>query len=337
MFTGLTLVGSVALLLWRWDDLKSENRLDHLFSREAAFLLQNVLFVLINFVVALGTYFPILSELFTNNKITVGPPYYNQTVGPLLVPLIVLMGIAPLISWRAASAGAVGRMLLTPAVVASVAIALLVSLGLTITIALLGFWIIIFSATATLIEYGRGVHARHKATRENYLLAVWNLVGRNRRRYGGYLIHLAVILMAMGVIGMQHYQVETQRSLEEGQALTINEYTLRFMGLELLPSQEADKEIVAARVSVTRGAGAPVILKPFQELYDSGESVTPPTLLMSLKEDLYVLLAGWEGNGASATFKVFVNPLVNWLWIGGILFIAGTLVAAWPKRDRVTG
>lgn len=331
VFTGVTLIGSTFLLLRRLDDLKSKDRLDNFLSREAAFLLQNVLFMLVNFVVALGTYFPILSELFSGDKITVGPPYYNQTVGPLLVPLLVLMGIAPLLGWRSTARLLLLRALGASALIATLAVVALVAARVSVVIALLGLWIVAFSGALVLLEAGRGILARRKTTGESYLLACWNLLRQNRRRYGGYLIHLAVVVMALGVIGAQHLQLETQRSLEVGQTLSIGDYTLQFVGLEMLPSAEADKEIVAARLSVTPNAGAPILLKPVQEIYANGERLTPPTLWMSLKEDLYILLVGWEDSGASATFKVFVNPLINWLWLGGLLFIVGTLVAASSK------
>ncbi|MBN1887684.1 MAG: heme lyase CcmF/NrfE family subunit [Thermoflexales bacterium] len=333
-FTAITLLGSISLLLARLEDLRSDNKLDKLLSREAAFLLQNVLFVLLNFVVALGTYFPILSDLVANNKITVGPPYYYQTVGPLLVPLLLLMGIAPLVSWRSASLPALLRLLWPPALAA-----LLLTAGIFVLdgkngFALLGFGVLAFSGLITLAEYARGARARHTLSAESYPLALWHLLGRNRRRYGAYLVHTAVILMGMGIIGTHFYQVETQRTLAPGQSLVVGGHSLRFERLELLPSAETDKQVLAARLSLTSG-GNPRIIRPFQELYDNGERITPPVLVSTLKEDLYVLLIGWESDGSSATLKVFVNPLINWLWIGSLVFVVGTLAAAWPGRGAV--
>ncbi len=331
-FTAVTLIGSVSLLLYRLDSLRSDNKLDNLLSRESVFLLQNVLFMLINFVVGLGTYFPILSELVTDNKITVGPQYYNQMVGLLLVPLMLLMGVAPLVSWRSASLQALGRLLWVPAAIAMVVIVVMAVMGISNVLALLGFWLVAFAAATTLIDYARGVAARHKSTAESYPLALWNLAGRNRRRYGGYLVHMAVILFGLGVIGTHFFQVETQRTLEPGQSFTIGGYTIQFANLEMVPTAEADKQILAARVTVSSGSSSNV-MRPFQEIYDNGEQMTPPALLSSVKEDLYVLLAGWGTDGSWATLKVFINPLASWLWIGGLVFIFGTLVAAWPVAE----
>lgn len=334
-FTGILLVGSVGLLLSRLDDLKSENKLDSLLSREAAFIAQNALFLIINLAVAIGTYFPIFSELLANNKITVGAPYYDNVVGPLLVPLILLMGIAPLISWRAASPKALGRTALTiPGPVTAAATVILFVLGIRNPWALLGLALVVYAGAIIVVEYVRGVRARRRSTGDSWPAALWNLVGRNRRRYGGYLVHTGIVLMGVGVIGTHMYQQETQQALAVGQSLTIGDYRVAFRRLELVPSGQADKKIISARVDISQGGKPLTTLRPFQEQYTNGERMTPPALVSSMKEDLYVLLGGWEADGSLATFKVFINPLVNWLWLGGVMFILGTLVAAWPSATE---
>jgi cytochrome c-type biogenesis protein CcmF len=334
-FTGIMLVGSVGLLLARWDDLKSENKLDSLLSREAAFIAQNGLFLIINLAVAIGTYFPIFSELFTNNKITVGAPYYQSVVGPLLVPLLLLMGVAPLISWHAASAKALGKSALyIPAPVTLVALIVLFATGLHNPFALLGLGLVIYAGVIIVIEYARGVRARHTATGESWPLALWNLVGRNRRRYGGYLVHAGIVLMGVGIIGTHIYQQETQQALGVGQSLKIGSYQITFRQLELVPSGQNDKQIISARVDVTKGGRPLGTMRPYQEVYQNGERMTPPALWSTMQEDLYVLLGGYESDGSLATFKVFINPLVNWLWLGGLVLILGSLVAAWPDKAQ---
>jgi cytochrome c-type biogenesis protein CcmF len=285
--------------------------------------------------VAIGTYFPIFSELFANNKITVGAPYYDNVVGPLLVPLILLMGIAPLISWRAASPKALGRTALTiPGPVTVAAAIILFVTGIHNPWALLGMALVVYAGTIIVVEYVRGVRARRRSTGDSWPAALWNLVGRNRRRYGGYLVHAGIVLMGVGVIGTHIYQQETQRALATGQSLTIGDYQATFRRLELVPSGQADKKIISARVDISLGGKPLTTLRPFQEQYTNGERMTPPALVSSMKEDLYVLLGGWEADGSLATFKVFINPLVNWLWLGGVVFILGTLVAAWPSASE---
>jgi cytochrome c-type biogenesis protein CcmF len=330
-FTGVMLVGSVGLLLARLDDLKSENKLDSLLSREAAFIAQNGLFLIINLAVAIGTYFPIFSELLTDNKITVGAPYYQSVVGPLLVPLVLLMGVAPLISWRVASPQALTKSALyIPGPITAVALVIIFVLGIHNPMALLGLGLVIYAGVIIVVEYVRGVRARHKTTGESWPVALWTLIGRNRRRYGGYLVHVGIVLMGVGVIGTHMYQQETQQALAVGQSMTIGDYKITFRQLELVPSGQADKNIISARVDVSENGKPLTTMRPYQEQYTNGERMTPPALLGSMKEDLYILLGGWEADGSLATFKVFINPLVNWLWLGGLVFIFGTLVAAWP-------
>lgn len=351
-FIGAMFVSSVILLFERLDSLRSDNELDSMFSREAIFLLQNLLFLAIFFVTFWGTIFPVVSELVAGQKAIVGPPFFNQVNGPLFAALVVLMGVAPLMPWRRASRQKLARLLLWPALVGlGVAVALF-ALGLR-TIAIfpgtearvlpvsLFYGIVAFAATITLLEFWRGAHARHRSTGESYPRALWALFGRNRRRYGGYLIHIGVIMLAVGVIGTQFFQVETQRNLAVGESVTITspftgDYRLTYQGLRSLPAPE-DVRRTGATLVVSRGGREIGELHPTHDFFiPQQQPMTIPAMRHSLVEDLYVIVAGWEDGGATATFKVYVNPLANWLWIGGLVFVLGTLVAAWPDpaEDR---
>ncbi len=337
-FTGVALIGSVGLLLMRLDDLKSENKLDSLLSREAAFVAQNMLFLIINLAVAIGTYSPIFSELLTGDKITVGAPYYQKVVGPLLVPLVLLMGVAPLIPWRAASPQALSRnALYLPLPITLILLVVLFVTGIRNPFALFGLGLVIYAGVIILAEYARGVRARRKTAGESWLPALWNLIGRNRRRYGGYLVHAGIVLMGVGIVGTHFYQQETQQALAVGQSLSFGDYKITFQRLELVPSGQSDKQIIAARVSVEHGGKFLATMRPYQEAYENGERMTPPALWSTIREDLYLLLGGYEKDGSLATFKVYINPLVNWLWLGGLVLIVGTLVAAWPEAAKERG
>jgi cytochrome c-type biogenesis protein CcmF len=351
-FIGAMFILSVVLLFDRLDSLQSDNELDSMFSREAIFLLQNLLFLAILFVTFWGTIFPVVSELVAGQKAIVGPPFFNQVNGPLFAALVVLMGIAPLMPWRRASRQKLARMLLWPVVVGLGVTVALFALGLR-TIAIfpgtevrvvpvsLFYGIAAFAAVITLLEFWRGMRARHRGTAESYLRALWALFGRNRRRYGGYLIHIGVIVIAVGVIGTQFFQVETQRNLAVGESLTITsplagEYTLTYKGLRSLPAPE-DVSRTGATLAVSRGGREIGELHPTHDFFiPQQQPMTIPAMRHSLIEDLYVVLAGWEDGGATATFKAYVNPLVNWLWMGGFIFVLGTAVAAWPDpaEDR---
>jgi cytochrome c-type biogenesis protein CcmF len=343
-FTAVVLVGSVALIALRSDLLKSENKLESLLSREAMFLLNNFLFMTLTFTVFVGTYYSMFSELLANEKLTVGPPVYNQLIGPQVAALILLMGIGPLAAWHKSSTEALGKMLWKPAVFAVVVMALLFVTGVSQFFVVIGFGLVTFSLSVTLSEYWRGMRARHKLSGENYLKAFTHLIERNRRRYGGYMIHLGVLVMGIGVIGSINYQVETQRSLAPGGQMQVGPYTITYeRALTCDPSQGEmsndcaewytgrgqDIAIVAGYMTIEKAGQAPVRVAPYREIFLNGTGeLTPPGVLSTVGEDLYLLFLG-EQSGFG-TIKAYINPLIQFLWVGGIILVIGTLVAMWP-------
>jgi cytochrome c-type biogenesis protein CcmF len=343
-FVALTLVGSIALIGDRRNLLKSENKLDSLLSREAMFVLNNFVFMTLTFTVFVGTYYSMFSELVVNEKLTVGPPVYNQLVGPQAAVLVLLMGIGPLAAWRKSSTHALGRMTWKPALFAVAVMVVLFALGLQAIFVLLGFGLIAFAGAITIAEYYRGVIARHKLAGESYLTALIRLFQRNRRRYGGYLIHVGVLLMGIGVIGSVNYQQQTQRSLAPGDSLTIGNYTITYnRGLDCNPQigisgdcvdwyrdRGRDIEVIAGYLTVSQPGKPPVQVTPYREVFlnNTGE-LTPPGVLSSIGEDLYLLYLG-EQSGFG-TIKAYINPLIQFLWTGGIILVLGTLVAMWPS------
>jgi cytochrome c-type biogenesis protein CcmF len=339
-FIALVFIFSFYLFVSRWDDLKSDNELDSLISRESFFLLNNLLFIGLAVVVWWGTHFPLFSEALTGEVIVVGPPFFEQTTAPLWAAIVLIMGVAPLVPWRRASLRRLGDTLLWPAAAGLAIMAILyIVVGLNIFWAVLGFGLCAFTLTTTLIEYWRGVSARHRSQGERYPVALQKLIGRNRRRYGGYLVHIGVILIAVGIIGSRFYQVETQQNLAVGESMSISSqgrgtYELTYQGLRDGPSPD-DRLITEAVLDVSYN-GAPVgQLIPTREFFVvQQQPMTIPDKRSTLADDLYVVLAGWEGTGQTATFKAYINPLVNWIWIGGLVFILGTLVAAWPSRQE---
>lgn len=339
-FITITFALSLHLFVSRWDDLKSEHELDSLISRESFFLLNNLIFIGLAVVVWWGTHFPLFSEALTGEVIVVGPPFFDQTSAPLWAAVVLLMGVAPLIPWRRASLKKLGDTLLWPAIVGLVTMLLLYLVaGIKIWGAVLGFGLCTFTLTSTLIEYGRGVSARRRSRGESYPVALLTLISRNRRRYGGYLIHIGVVLLAIGIVGSRFYQVETQRNLSVGESMTISSqfagsYELTYRGLREGASPD-DRLITEAVLDVTHD-GQPIgQLVPLREFFViQQQPMTIPDKRSTLADDLYVILGGWEGTGETATFKAYINPLVNWIWIGAFVFIAGTLVAAWPNPQE---
>jgi cytochrome c-type biogenesis protein CcmF len=333
-FIGLTFVVSLALLIRRWDDLRGENQLGSMLSREALFLLNNLLFVGILVVCFWGVIFPLISELLTGTKVTVGPPFYERATGPLWAGLLVLMGIAPLSAWGRTSWKNLGRALWLPFALSLLVPVVLYLRGATLWPAFLGYWLAAFVGLVTLYEFWRGALARHRRNAESLPLALWRLAGRNRRRYGGYVIHLGVVMMALGIIGIEMFQTETQGTLAQGQQLTLGRYVMTYDSLAQWDTPDG-RNVTRAVVSVYRDGRLVGEVHPRRDYYyASQQPMTIPGVRSTLEDDFYVLLVGWEPIAAQgATFKVYLNPLVNFVWLGGLVFIIGTLVAAWPDRE----
>lgn len=334
-FIGITFVASLGLLLWRWNDLKSEGQMYSLVSREALFLYNNLLFIGILAVCFAGVIFPLVSELLTGQKVTVGPPFYERATGPLWLGLLILMGIAPLSAWSHSTWRTLGRALWKPAVAAVLVLVITLALGVRSLAAILAITMAAFVASVTLYDYGRAVFARSHATGENLFLSFWRLPARNRRRYGGYIIHLGVVLMAFGIIGIELFQTETQATLKPGETVQLGQYGITYRELAEFDADDG-RNVARAVVDVSRDGRFLGQLYPRRDYYyDSQQAMTIPGTRSTLEDDVYVLLVDWKPiSTEGATFKVYHNPLVNWLWIGSLVFILGTLVAAWPDQER---
>ncbi len=337
VFIGITFVVSLWLLLHRWNDLRSEGQLNSLLSRESLFLFNNLLFMGILIVCFWGVIFPIISELFTGQRVTVGPPFYERATGPLFAGLIFLMGIAPLSAWGHSTYKSLGRALWKPFLFSLVVLGVVLALGVRSFVALLAFWLVAFTTSITLYEYGRGVAARMRRAGESLPVALWRLSGRYRRRYGGYIIHLGVVLMALGIVGIEMFQSETQGMVRQGGTLSVGNYTVTYKSLAEWDTPDG-RNVARAVLDVSKDG------KPLGELYprrdyyyEAQQQMTIPGVRSTMEDDLYIILVDWQPiSDQGATFKLYHNPLINWLWIGGIIFILGTMVAAWPDKDPET-
>jgi cytochrome c-type biogenesis protein CcmF len=337
VFIGATFAISLALLLRRWNDLKAEAQMNSMLSREALFLLNNLLFMGILTVCFWGVVFPIISELFTGQKVTVGTDFYNPATGPLFAGLLLLMGIAPLSAWGRSTYKTLGRAIWKPLLASLVLVGSLAVGGIHNPFALLGFWLVAFVAFVTLYEFWRATLARHRTHDEGLPVALVHLVGRNRRRYGGYIIHLGVVMMALGIIGSQMFQTQTQGTIPEGSQLKLGQYSIRYDSLSNFDTADG-RNVARAVISVFKNGKFVTELHPRRDYYyESQQPMTIPGNYSTMEGDLYVILVDWQPvsqNGA--TFKIYDNPLINWLWFGGIIFILGTLVAAWPEQEFET-
>ena len=328
-FLAVVVVGSVALLFRRMSALRAEREIDSLVSREAAFLLNNLLFLATVFAIFWGTIFPLISEAVRGVKVSVGPPYFERVNGPLLLAIVALMGIGPLLPWRRASREQLRRAFLPP-LAAAVALTLALAVaGLRQPPAVIGAFVCLFVAATIVAEFHHGARARGRGAGEGYLAAIASLLRRNGRRYGGYLIHLGIVAVALGALGSQSYQVERNVTLSPGQTAQIGRYTVQFDGRREFV--EADRRVEEAPLSVRDGARDLGTIRPAKSFYAGfeGQATTSVAIRTTPLEDLYVVLNNWDAT--SVSLLLVVNPLVVWIWIGGLIVLLGTIFAMWPR------
>ncbi|MEE8385677.1 MAG: heme lyase CcmF/NrfE family subunit [Dehalococcoidia bacterium] len=326
----IVLVGSLWLLWIRLPGLRSEHTLDSMVSREATFLANNLLLIGVAFAVFWGTIFPVISEAVRGVKVGVGPSFYTQVTAPMFLALIVLMGVCSLIGWRKASAENLLRNFLFPAIVAVAAAVVLFLMGLSPAYAILAFAALAFVGTTIILEFYRGVRARHRGHGDNYLVALPRLILSHRPRYGGYIVHIGVILLALGIVGTQMFSTNAEATLAPGESMEIRGYTLTFTEDGLKESSNSSSTKVTGILDVSRGDKHVATLESSKRFEgQGGDPVTDAGIWVRPHEDLFVVLGGWTDDG-KATFKVFVNPLVIWIWIGGAVIVAGALIAFWP-------
>jgi len=330
-FMGLTLAVTIGLMLARRRELKGSGQLGDLLSREFAFLVTNLLFLGSAGAILLGTLWPTFTEAVRDVAATLTPENYNRFMGPLGLLLVLLVGLCPLIEWRKISAERLLRSVWIQVVVGVVTAALLLLFGVREVWVVAAFAVVAFASTTIVLQLAAGIVARMRTAKENLLVAAAQAVRRNRRRYGGQLIHLAILLIVAGIIGSQAYQDEVQVVLAEGEQAEVGAYTLLYKSYTFRQQEEGGNKLRnAALVEVYRNGRQLAVMEPERNLHSNVDgSVTEVALRSTLKEDLYLVLASIESNGLAA-FQVIITPMVIWLWIGGVLLIIGTLVAAWP-------
>ena len=319
----------VGLILHRLPLLRSRTRLESLVSREATFLYNNLLLVALCLTILWGVAWPILTEAVHGEARVVGRPYYDFFLRVFGLPLLVLMGIGPLIAWRRASLRGLGRIFAGPVAVMVVVGVVLVALGAgSSTPGLIAYTFSAFVLATILLEFARGTKARRALSNESWPGAFSSLIARNRRRYGGYIVHAAVVLLAIGVAGSSAYQHVTDKKLATGQSLAVGKYTLTYRKLE--QRTRANVTEIRAVLDVRRGDRSLGTIKAGKNAYSSGPSneVGIRTNYLTA-EDLFVIAEQIDSDG-TVYFRVFVKPLVNLIWLAGLVFLLGSVVAMWP-------
>jgi cytochrome c-type biogenesis protein CcmF len=322
-FLALMLLGGLGILTLHLDALRSDNRLDSLMSRESAFLANNMLFLAATFAVLWGTIYPIVAEIFTGIRLSVGPPFFNTVFSPLALAILALAGLGPLISWRRMSPGALARAMRPPLAAGVLGVAALSALGVSSLGALVAFGLCLFTAASIAGEFVRGSRMHRAREGLAWAPALGRTLMRNRRRYGGYIVHLGVVLLVIGIAGSA-FRAERQAQLEPGESLSVGDYRLTYEGLRR--EHTAEKEINAAQVTVRKG-GRPIgTMWPQRNLHLAQRQPQSEIAIRTTPiEDLYVVVTSY-GAGGSAALRAFVNPLTWWIWAGAVLMAAGMSV-----------
>jgi len=331
-FLALALLGSFSLLASRMERLRAEGVLDSVVSRESMFLLNNLFLVAAAFTVFFGTVFPLLSEAVRGVKISVGAPFFNLVNIPVFLSLLFLMGVGPLIAWRRASAENLKRNFLKPVLAGFVAAAALRAVGVANGLVLTAMGLVVFVASTIALDLFRAVRARRRSG-DGWSAATWGLLLRQNRRYGGFIVHLGILVVALGVAGSQAWSVQKEVTLDRGQSAELAGYHVRFDGLSA--SEESNHAKVTGAFTVTNGGAGGDVLHPAKKFYPQDQSpIAAVDYRLGFFEDIYVVLGDFANDGSHATIKVQVNRMVSWLWMGGFVLTLGAALAILPDARR---
>jgi cytochrome c-type biogenesis protein CcmF len=331
-FLALVLLGSFSLLAWRMGRLRAQGELDSIVSRESVFLLNNLFLVAATFTVFFGTIFPLLAEAITGTKVSVGAPFFNLVNIPLFLGLVFLMGVGPLIAWRRASADNLKRNFVRPILAGIVAAAVCRLAGIAHVVVLVAIALVVFVAGTMVLDFVRAAIARRR-TGLGWGRAAWDLLLRQNRRYGGFVVHLGVLVLALGVAGSNAWSVQTETTLKPGETTELAGYQVRFEGLQ--GSEESNHFKVTGTFTVSNHKAVVDTLYPAKKFYPQQQSpIAYVDYRLGLIEDVYLVLGDFARDGSHATVKLQVNRMVSWLWIGGLLLSVGTLLCILPDRRR---
>jgi cytochrome c-type biogenesis protein CcmF len=315
------------------DYLKSENQLDSLVSRESSFLFNNLLFLVACIAVLSGTLFPVFSEWFTGSRISVGAPFFNKVNIPLGLLILMLTGVGPLLAWRKTSPDSLRRNFQWPAAAALAAGIMGLLWGFRETFALICLVLCVFVAATIVQEFYRGARVVRVRSGAPWLTCCVDLTLRNTRRYGGYIVHFGMVMIFIGLAG-QAFNKEVEKEMPMGSIVKIGDYELLLQSMD----QKQERNYLADRmiVEVMKNQKPVMMLYPERRNFRTNqESGTMVAIYSTLREDLYVVYAGMNPENNLPTIHAFINPLVKWVWWGGMVVVMGTIVALLPNRAAV--
>ena len=331
------LFSSIGLILYRRSDLRSERRIESFTSRESGFLFNNVIFVIICFAVFWGTIFPVISEAVTGTKITVGPPFFNKVNIPIGLFLLFMTGVGPMLVWRRTSKKAFVRNFSVPIAIGLVSLLGGLIIGIkgyvVISIALIGFVMAVL-----LEEFIRGIKSRRRVKNETVITALVSMVAKNRSRYGGYIVHLGIVFMFVGFTGGAFNQ-ELEFPIKKGQSQKVGSYEIQFISLKELERQNHFAWVAGLNV-FNEQKEIITQLFPEKRIYfhrdpnpDRRQPHSELSIFSTILKDFYSIFSGIDIEEEIAYIKIMINPLVWWVWLGGWVLVAGTLISLWPQKE----
>ena len=334
-----------SLVLYRKNDLKSENSIISYFSRESAFLFNNLVLLGICFVTLWGVMLPVISEAVNNEKLVVGPPFFNKVNNPLFLVLIFLMAVGPLISWRKSSLAQIKKLFLRPFILGSIVTIFLMTIDSSRVLSAISFGLSFFVISSVLMEFYKSAKARSKAKNSSVITESISLISNKRRKYAAHIIHIAVALCVISITASSAYKIEKDITLKKGESIEIGKYKITLN--ELGEGKATNYGFLRSELTISNAKTGEFITKmlPEKRIYSRNQEVTTEVDIYSHSlEDLYVALAGLENvdptqaskEKISAVFKIFINPLQVWLWISSLLMLVGALLLIFEKSNKVS-
>ncbi len=336
-FLGLiavVLVGTLVLVAGHSDRIRTPGKLGGAASRETVFLLNNLFLTAVMMTVLVGTLYPLIAEALRGVKVSVGEPFFNRMTIPAMVALIFLMGVGPSLPWGSTTIDDARKRLTPPLIGAAIMFAIAIAVGTRNIYAILAFTFVGYAAMGNLREYWIGMRARRKAHGESWPVSLARLVRGNRRRYGGYVAHIGILFVAIGVTASSTFRTEREATLLPGETLTVSGKTVRLKNV--WGREEPQRSVIGASLDILAKDGSVTgTLEPRMNFYRvSDQPVPTPDVKSSIKGDLYVNLMAFEANGANATIKVIVEPLVPWIWFGGFVIVIGSIIGMFHGGRR---
>ena len=334
-FIAIVLLTTLVLVAGNSERIHTKGKLGGAASRETVFLLNNLFLTAVMLTVLVGTLYPLVAEALRGVKVSVGEPFFNRMAVPAMVALIFLMGVGPALPWGSTTWADARKRLYPPVISALILGAIAVFAGARGIYAILAFAFVGYAAMGNLREYWIGMRARHRAHGEGWATALVRLIRGNRRRYGGYLAHIGALFVALGITASSTFRTEREATLLPGQTLTVAGHTVRLKSV--WGREEPQRSVIGTTLDVLGKNNAVIgTIEPRMNYYHvSDQPVPTPDVRSSVRGDLYVNLMAFETSGANATVKVIVEPLVPWIWLGGLIIVIGAVIGLFQGQGRL--